>query len=284
MRRRFESRKILIFIIFISLNESFQSDVLISVKSVCVHQVKFEQESSLRQALDWVDLSTENEVINILVPPSSLSAVADILFLRGFKLLVHDMNHLDGPQLIWSKRLKAVNTHDLPQATPAVSRISAGALVLSPDEKSVLLIAVTARGMQKLFHVYTSVHQHETAVVAAQRRVTETIGVQIDEAFSPRFVSGFHSPDSHQLGFADVHLCFVFRAKSNQFRVGNEVFFTTQIHQLNQNLLPTNNPSSFSSFCQSLIRYLDWIESGRSDLGASQPAEHACAGRQLANQ
>jgi len=110
-------------------------------------------------------------------------------------------------------------SHDMvPSYSTSIEGV--GALVLSPDEKKVLLI--WEYGNWKA--VSGAVDEGESLLTSLAREASEEVGLGIDDAFAPVAVGGWHLSRARDDRVNDNFSAFVVRATSERFRLDmNEV-------------------------------------------------------------
>ena len=140
------------------------------------------------------------------------------LLKRGFKFYHHRTSD-EGDEFVyyaWPDR------PDFTDKVPvyATSTEGVGAILLSPDEKRVLL--VWEYGCWKM--PTGSVDQGESFMTALQREVGEEVGCQIDPAFRPVYVCGWQASCAGDMKINNHFGCFGVRAKSEELTIDhNEI-------------------------------------------------------------
>ena len=146
--------------------------------------------------------------------PSVASELLPTVLANSYTFHHHD-RHTD--EFVWYKWCHPERHDCVPSYATAIG--GAGALPISPDSRSVLLV--------KEYGVWSraggSVDPGESALSAAQREVFEETGLQLDDSFHPLFALGGNQAKSRDQIINDQFVLFVFRAQNQDVKLEQEV-------------------------------------------------------------
>jgi len=133
-----------------------------------------------------------------------------LLLSRDYSFYNH---HGSTNELVWYKWVRAECGDIVPKYATSIE--GAGCLVLSPDEKRVLLVFEYGRWGR----IGGAVDPGEGMLECARREAQEETGVVFDESFTPQLALYYHQPISRDGLINDNFCLFVLRAADTQLKV-----------------------------------------------------------------
>jgi len=147
-----------------------------------------------------------------LAMPQPLVSTDTMSLLLGRSYQFHHY-HRETDELVWYRWMRE-GMKDLVPAY-ATSIEGGGSLILSPDEKKVLLVFELGRWGR----VGGAVDPGETCLEAALRECHEETSIELDDSFKPLLGMGYQQPRSRDGSINDHFLLFIVRAKSMEIKL-----------------------------------------------------------------
>jgi len=212
-------------------NISNISDSDISIPGVIVREGKYHNTELIVRDNTSVDVKTLEQLllqeeakqsiaaVFVTLPEASFHMFLEMLLRNNYKFHRHmEAHHSSGSSTRGASgsfsyyKWKNPNVHDKVPAF-ATSIEGGGAMILSPDEKRVLMIMENHRNIWKF--VTGAVDVSESGLETVRREAIEDVGVQLDNSFAPVVVGGYNNKQARYDGaINDNFTCYAVKAKS----------------------------------------------------------------------
>merc|ERR1712183_927867 len=145
--------------------------------------------------------------VYVAIPQPLVSAdMISVVLGRSYKFHHY---HGETDELVWYRWTREGMKDRVPAYATSIE--GGGSLILSPDEKKVLLVFEYGRWGR----VGGAVDPGESCLEAALRECHEETGIELDDSFQPLLGIGYQQPRSRDGAVNDHFLLFIVRAKSS---------------------------------------------------------------------